>query len=308
MNKKILALAVLLATVTTLALGASADSHSSPAPKTESTPSVPASKEEPKAPAKDTPSTEPRANSAWQSLFTENGRRIEIDSASISKLGDGKTQAYGRILFDKPLPDAVSGGTYQILEALNTYDCEKRTFTTNRRIYRKDEKTLLRDENSKSKAELPVRSGTLDEKMLRAACRPGASDSKANFAATVTKAKAAADIHAPEPRKEILRADLGAAKPKADAHGTDHAAPAVKHSSVAKPAKKSEHSKAESFEHVHWAYEGRGGPENWGKLSPENKLCDSGQRQSPIDIREGIRVDLAPITFNYQRITCSCSS
>lgn len=300
MNKKILAMAVLLATATTLALGASADTHSSPLPITEPSPTVATGKEEPITPAKDAPSTEPRSNSAWQSLFSENGRRIEIDSASINKLGDGKMQAYGRILFDKPLPDAISGATYQILEALNTYDCEKRTFTTNRRIYRKDEKSLLRDETNKSKAELPVRSGTLDEKMLRAACRPGASDSKANFAATVTKAKAAADIHAPEPRKEILRADLGAAKLKPEAHGAEHPGPAVKHRSAAKPTKKSELTKAESYEHVHWAYEGRGGPENWGKLSQENILCDSGQRQSPIDIREGIRVDLDPIIFSYR--------
>ena len=27
----------------------------------------------------------------------------------------------------------VIGGTYQILEALNTYDCDKRTFSTSRR-------------------------------------------------------------------------------------------------------------------------------------------------------------------------------
>ena len=305
MNKKILALCVALLSAIPPAFGAAADSHGKDdthaAPK--AAPANP--KEEAPAAGKEAAGADPRTNAAWQTLFVENGRKIEIDSASISKV-EGKMQAYGRILFDKPLPDATSGGTYQILEALNSFDCDKRTITTHRRIYRKDEKTLLRDEVSKSKAELPVRSGTLDEKMLRAACRPGAADSKGSFKETVSKAKAAADAHAPEPRKEILRADLGTPKPKAEAHASGHAPnpkPAAKHPAAdtghAAPAKKPA-AKPESFDHVHWAYEGRGGPENWGKLGPENKLCDTGTRQSPIDIREGIRVDLTPIVFSYR--------
>ncbi|RTL27739.1 MAG: carbonic anhydrase family protein, partial [Rhodocyclaceae bacterium] len=32
---------------------------------------------------------------------------------------------------------------------------------------------------------------------------------------------------------------------------------------------------------------------------PEWQLCGSGERQSPIDIREGIKVDLEPIQFDY---------
>lgn len=51
--------------------------------------------------------------------------------------------------------------------------------------------------------------------------------------------------------------------------------------------------------HVHWAYDGKGGPENWHHLSPDNKACAAGKRQSPIDIKDGIRVDLEPIHFNY---------
>lgn len=51
---------------------------------------------------------------------------------------------------------------------------------------------------------------------------------------------------------------------------------------------------------IHWGYEGEGSPANWAKLRPEFATCASGRRQSPIDIREGIRVDLEPIKFDYR--------
>jgi carbonic anhydrase len=51
---------------------------------------------------------------------------------------------------------------------------------------------------------------------------------------------------------------------------------------------------------AHWDYGGPGGPEAWGELKPQYALCGTGQRQSPIDIRGGIKVDLSPIKFDYK--------
>lgn len=50
---------------------------------------------------------------------------------------------------------------------------------------------------------------------------------------------------------------------------------------------------------IPWAYEGEAGPANWARLRSDYGLCAAGKRQSPIDIREGIRVDLEPIKFDY---------
>jgi carbonic anhydrase len=52
--------------------------------------------------------------------------------------------------------------------------------------------------------------------------------------------------------------------------------------------------------HVPWSYLGSDGPNTWGSLSPGYALCGRGQRQSPIDISEGIGVDLEPLQFAYQ--------
>ena len=50
---------------------------------------------------------------------------------------------------------------------------------------------------------------------------------------------------------------------------------------------------------AHWDYEGPGGPANWAQLKPEFATCANGTRQSPIDIRDGIKVQLDPVQFDY---------
>ena len=48
-----------------------------------------------------------------------------------------------------------------------------------------------------------------------------------------------------------------------------------------------------------WDYAGDGSPQHWAELAPENKTCGVGTRQSPIDIRDTIKVDLEKINFDY---------
>jgi carbonic anhydrase len=49
-----------------------------------------------------------------------------------------------------------------------------------------------------------------------------------------------------------------------------------------------------------WSYAGDTGPHNWSKLDPANVLCETGQRQSPIDIKEGLKVELETPSFDYK--------
>jgi len=51
---------------------------------------------------------------------------------------------------------------------------------------------------------------------------------------------------------------------------------------------------------THWAYEGEFGPANWSKINADWAKCGTGNRQSPIDIRDGMKVDLEQITFDYR--------
>lgn len=54
-----------------------------------------------------------------------------------------------------------------------------------------------------------------------------------------------------------------------------------------------------------WGYAGEGAPEHWADLSPDNKLCAAGKRQSPIDIRDGIKVELEKPQIDYPPSTFS---
>jgi carbonic anhydrase len=48
-----------------------------------------------------------------------------------------------------------------------------------------------------------------------------------------------------------------------------------------------------------WSYEGESGPANWSKINVDWAKCGTGKRQSPIDLRDGIKVNLEQISFDY---------
>ena len=50
----------------------------------------------------------------------------------------------------------------------------------------------------------------------------------------------------------------------------------------------------------HWDYHGEAGPQAWGHLKSEFATCHSGKRQSPIDIRDGLKLQLEPVQFSYR--------
>lgn len=299
----------------------------------------------------------------WQTISSEPGKRIELDRTSIKRDDAGKVQAQGRVILEKELIDAKSGAGYRVIEAITRYDCGSRNANTIKRIFKKNESEVIREEEIKAN-DLPVRSGTLDDKVLREVCRPPKESvseiaQKANEAATQLKQANDALLHkelakpekpstikasdaghgatdAPKSAIPSIRPNLkaaaeashGAPPPPAPAPAKEAAphvsppAPAksatiIVHSTskptthVPKPAPKpakstgymlelAHNDSAAQHRHIHWSYEGEGGPENWAKLDPKNNACATGQRQSPIDIREGIKVDLEAIQFDYR--------
>lgn len=242
------------------------------------------------------------AGAAWQTLSTEQGKKIEIDRASIKKEEGGKSSALGRIVLDKPISDPRTSSSYRIIEALSRYDCAARTYTTLKRSYFKEEGELLREDEVKGLTEMPVRSGSLDDKLLREACRPKSAAEAQQAAAKTAEKINESSSELRKANQALVQKDIKRAvvqTPAGSAAGGEKPAPAhAPAPATHAPVKRS--SKDSAHHHAHWAYEGQGGPENWGKLKAEFATCAKGTRQSPIDIRDGIRVDQEPIQFDYR--------
>lgn len=303
---------------------------------------------------------------SWQNISAEAGRRIELDRSTLKRTGN-VVEAQSRVTLDRELIDNRTGTPYKIIEAITRYDCSTRSARTIKRIYRQTDKDTIREEDIAG-AELPVRSGTLDDRVLREVCRPPRESAaelaeKANEAATrlqqanetllkkelakaetppaVKTAETANSAPLPSIRPNLRAAMEGkpaseqapapvespaptAAKPQQTINVPSGTTQVVRNNApaprptprpAAKPAAKTpptaqggymlELVRAEQATRpaVQWGYEGAGAPENWARIDARNALCASGQRQSPIDIRDGIKVDLEPIRFDYRAST-----
>jgi len=127
-----------------------------------------------------------------------------------------------------------------------------------------------------------------------AAASPAAAASKSEDDAEVDLSVRIAEKLAELRAKQALRAEQAArarkvneAKRRKEAEAAAAAA-AIATAAAAKPKNG-----------THWTYEGEFGPENWSKINTAWASCNTGNRQSPIDLRDGLKVDLEQVTFDY---------
>lgn len=238
------------------------------------------------------------ALSAWQSVAVEQGKRVDIDRESIIP-GPGATMiAKGRIVLDKPIMDPKTSAAYRIIEIEGRYDCAERTHATLKRTYYKDEGALLRQEEVRNPFEMPVRSGTPDDRLLREACRPKGS------------ARSAQSVNQTLDKVNELSGDLRKANEALVAQAVNQDLQRLTRQSSSTPPGKAPAPKkhverprsrpAPSAPEAAWSYEGSSGPQHWSRLRQEYAICAAGRRQSPIDLRDGLAVDLEPIQFFYK--------
>jgi len=142
---------------------------------------------------------------------------------------------------------------------------------------------------TKPAAEKPAAIASIKPNLRPAGATPAAaqkSEEDAEVDLSVRIAEKLAELRA----KQALRAEEAArARRAADARRKKEAAAAA---AAAVEAAKPKNG-------THWTYEGEFGPENWSKINTAWAACNTGNRQSPIDLRGGIKVDLEQINFDY---------
>jgi len=156
--------------------------------------------------------------------------------------------------------------------------------------------------SARKAAAAPADDDAADDKAASAHARPATVDPmQALREKLATRLGAAARPADGKSSSHVVRISTGADAGQAVAAAAPSAAP-VAHGAEAAPRSKPAAPKAPAdARHAgHWSYEGEGGPDAWGRMKPEFTKCATGTRQSPIDIRDGIRVELDPVQFDYR--------
>jgi len=261
----------------------------------------------------------------WLVVAKDQLRSVELDRSSIIDSDAGSKVAWGRIV----IADAHAELTgYKTLRVLNRYDCSNRSFTVIKRLYQARDDKVLREEALEQQKAAVVRPGTVDERFYNEVCPPPAVASKParkgasvtelrNLAAEAAKQAERASKSRVEDSQPFRRADVRLVRSESAPDATptplgrkDATLPASVRQAQAQmlPAlrggelagrKPPAGAHAEGG-HSGWSYEGATGPQSWGSIQPDYAACAKGTRQSPIDIRDGIKVDQEAIVFDYK--------
>ncbi|HJV25026.1 MAG TPA: carbonic anhydrase family protein [Aromatoleum sp.] len=279
------------------------------------------------------------ADQPWETVVRDRERLVEIDRSSVIQSEGGTKVAWGRIVLT-PERAAVEGYAWvKALNRYDCYNrafyTVKRVYMDERNIViredgRGDETPILAARNSVDERmwqEVCKPPSVSELKKVAtevaAIAKTAGDDAKATPMVPLSHS-ATAGADAPNRERDRLSHKLNGKARKASAPTAASPAPVEKPVLVAKasvehekpslrpaalvPASRpaSAHDAAlaarllADFSRPDWSYEGETGPDRWGRMRPEWALCSEGKRQSPIDLRNGVAVDLDPPRFDYR--------
>ena len=212
---------------------------------------------------------------AWVKLNDQNTEKLMLDKQSVLQK-DTLKRAWVKIEYKTPQnnPETIDK-TYNSAKLLWFFDCPAQKVATAQVFQYLDNEMVYSAAIDAKSAEFidPVPESHVDIAM-RYVCKP----EKPVVVAKPTKTE-------PEKTKSAP------AKPEpAPEAATAERAPEPAAKVAAKPA-----VKGEDKHKTHWTYQGKTGPDNWGKLSPEFATCASGRNQSPVNIDATTHASLKPL-------------
>ncbi len=223
---------------------------------------------------------------AWVKLNEQNTEKLMLDKQSILQK-DKLKRAWVKIEYKAPQnnPETIDK-TYNLSKLLWFFDCPAQKVATTQVFQYLDNELVYTAAIEAKSAEFidPVPESHVDIAM-RYVCKADQS---------VTAAKAI--------KAEPETVKLNTPNPNTEKSGTEKTAPAAvaekKAEAVAKnPASNAAKlDKAKGDNHsLHWSYQAKTGPDNWGKLATEFATCASGRNQSPINIDGTTHASLKPL-------------
>jgi carbonic anhydrase len=249
----------------------------------------------------------------WVTLHQDANAKLLLDKQSILQK-DQLTRAWVKVEYKSPQINIDSADkAYNLSKLLWYFDCGAQKSATSQVFQYMDDESVYSAAIDIKGAEfiVPVPESDLDIAMrfVCAGRKPTVTKPAVNASPVVAKVKADKKV-APKTESAEKPAEVKPEVAKAEPAKTEQTKPAVVKPEVVKAeatkteTPKAETSKAEAAKdktnkadahEVHWAYEGKEGPENWGKLKSDFATCDSGRNQSPINIEETIDAPLKPL-------------
>ncbi|AKU13745.1 carbonic anhydrase precursor [Azoarcus sp. CIB] len=271
------------------------------------------------------------AEQTWDMVVRDRERTVELDRSSVIQSDGGQKVAWARIVLS-PERAAIEG--YASVKAMNRYDCYNRSFFTLKRVYMDERHVILREEGGLDESPVLAARNSVDERLWQEVCKPPSVSDLKKIARDVTAIAESANADAgitplvPLSRSAAVPTDTPARETERIARHARSRAPAPEAQSApaesspsgkrassprgsATPARETVASLAPTpsrapsvrdfaLRRPEWSYEGDTGPDKWASLRPEWAVCAQGKRQSPIDLRNGIAVDLEAPRFDYR--------
>ena len=255
------------------------------------------------------------AQEGWETVMQDREREVQIDRGSVMRSDRGTRVAWARVVLSSS-EAAIAG--HAVVQALNRYDCVNRSITTLRRRYLDSRNIIVREESVGEPRAVTVAANSVDERLWREVCQPGGMAELERIAEeatriiaemggeAVTRDAPARRVPAEQPAERAPVIDAvsvpvaAQTAPPSEARTTPVTPPASESAAVAARTSVRPRASASIVEPRRWSYSGESGPANWGRMHPEWALCEQGSRQAPIDLREGIRLDLEPVAFDYR--------
>lgn len=269
----------------------------------------------------------------WKTVRIAPDKTTLLDVSGLLRSGDA-VQAWELEKFTSDQASRAWEGKYRAIKSLTGYDCQRRTTEPLLRVYLgADGAELKRVQMQGLQFPAPVEADSLREKMLELACTPRGKPEKAVAKTEEKKAGLVPEAAAADMPKDTPAAPAKTAEEKAKP--ADKAAPAkmallsktpetkpaaepppvaaaampakaarpsrvVLRRERAKPAARpANNARKPAVNEVPWSYAGEWGVDRWAAIKSEFAACAQGRQQSPIDIRDGARLELEPIEFSY---------
>jgi len=229
----------------------------------------------------------------WVTLNENSTSKLMLDKQSILQQ-DLFKKAWVKIEYKVPQQNQESlGKEYNLSKLLWFFDCKSQKSSTSQVFQYLDDELVYSAGIDSKIAEFiePVSESEVDIAMHHVCLIGKPAVTSTEVRPAVTKSNTSSAKPDDSAKKPETKSELAVNKP-AEPTAKIEIKPEISASKVA-PARPSL-NKNETNK-IHWTYEGKEGPENWAKLSPEFTACEIGRNQSPINIENTMSTSLKPI-------------